>query len=69
MDDLFASCIENNGMEKTWSEASVEIGQMPIEVTDGILDPDNPDVIEGSRSFTAHNDDEVDICCSLRNCR
>lgn len=61
-------CDDNKPVQSS-SESSVEIGRMPIEVSDGILDPKNPDVIEGARAFTAGNGEEIEIRWSLRNCR
>ena len=51
------------------SEASQEIARMVIEVDDGVLNPNNPDIIEGGRAYTDSNGDEVEIRWSLRHCR
>jgi hypothetical protein len=57
---------EPQDSETGWSQ---EIERMTIEVDDGVLDPKNPDLIEGSRSYTDSNGDEVEIRWSLRHCR
>ena len=60
---------EDNKPQDSSSESSIEIGQMPIEISDGVLDPKNPNVIEGSRSFTSDSGEEIEIRWSFRNCR
>jgi hypothetical protein len=60
---------KSNMPQDSMSEWSEEIGYMPIEIDDGILDPKNPDVIEGSRSYTESGGAEVEIRWSLRHCR
>ena len=60
---------EDNQPQDSTSEWSVEIGRMPVEINDGVLDPKNPDLIEGSRSYTDANGDEIEIKWSLRHCR
>jgi hypothetical protein len=60
---------KSNMPQDTTSEASQEIERAVIEVDDGVLDPNNPDVIEGSRSYTESSGDEVEIRWSLRHCR
>lgn len=61
--------LEDNKPQDSSSESSIEIGQMPIEITDGVLDPKNPNVIEGNRSFTSASGEEIEIRWSFRNCR
>jgi hypothetical protein len=60
---------KSNQPQDSSSEWSEEIGRMTIEMDEGVLDPKNPDVIEGSRSYTESGGDEVEIRWSLRNCR
>jgi hypothetical protein len=60
---------EDNRPQDSSSEGSIEIGRMPFEVTDGVLDPKRPFVIEGSRPFTTGGGEEVEIRWSLRSCR
>jgi|GEM_PF-2331893 len=60
---------KSNMPQDSSSEWSQEIEKMVIEVDDGVLDPKNPDVIEGSRSYTDSSGDEVEIRWSLRHCR
>ena len=59
---------EHNKPETTTRENSIEIGFMPISIDDGLLDPKNPNVIEGSRSFTREDGEEIEIRWSFRNC-
>ena len=60
---------DNKPQDGPASESSIEIAQMPIEISDGVLDPKNPNVIEGSRSFTSPGGEEIEIRWSFRNCR
>ena len=60
---------EDNKPQDSASEASIEIEKMPIEIMDGVLDPKNPNVIEGSRSFTSSSGEEIEIRWLFRNCR
>jgi hypothetical protein len=60
---------EANKPQDSSSEGSIEIDKMPIQIDDGVLDPKNPDVIEGSRSFTRSDGEEIEIKWSFRNCR
>lgn len=60
---------EHNKAETSTRESSIEIGYMPIEIDDGVLNPKNPNLIDGSRSFTDPSGEEIEIRWSLRNCR
>jgi hypothetical protein len=60
---------EDNKAQDRTSESSIEIDPEHIEISDGVLDPKNPDVIEGNRSFTKNDGEEVEIKWSLRRCR
>jgi hypothetical protein len=59
---------EDNKPQDSSSESSISIERMPIEITEGVLDPKNPNVIEGNRSFSSSSGEEIEIRWSFRNC-
>lgn len=58
----------DNKMTDTTSEATEEINWSAIDIDDGTLDPNRPQLIEGSKSFTDSLGSEIEIRWSLRHC-